>query len=73
MDKTTAMKHSDGLNVYELVYRRRLQTIMVFRGPFYHEAGKAKGILVMRKTWTGEIWYHRPENCLEWKPIIPTK
>lgn len=57
-------------NEFELVYRFRKKPIMQ-RGEdgFFSKIGEARGILVKREH-SGETWYHRPEDYLEWKSFL---
>jgi hypothetical protein len=59
-------------NTYELVWRFRKQTIMKFnpRDGFFHPRGKARGVLVRHVTWIDEVWYHLPEDYLNWKDYL---
>jgi hypothetical protein len=61
------MKCKNNLTEYSLVYRMFYQPIKKLgEDGYFHNAGKAKGILVMR-LHQGDVWYHLPEDYLEWK------
>lgn len=64
------MKIKSFPNEFSLVYCFRKKPIMQ-RGEhgFFSEIGKAKGVLVKREHF-GEVWYHRPEDYLEWKSFL---
>ena len=67
------MKAKNIFNEFELCHRFRPQTIMrLGTDGFFHECGKARGVLVKREH-LGQVWYHLPEDYLEWKHHLQLK
>ena len=68
--KGQALTASNLTNEFSIVYCIFPKTIMK-RGSrgFFHEYGKKAGVLVKR-VHGGEVWYHAPEDYLEWKSFL---
>ena len=56
---------------YELVYCFFKKPIKC-RGSdgFFHDAGKARGILIKSTHNDHQVWYHRVEDYIEWKEYL---
>jgi hypothetical protein len=63
------MEHTSTLfdNHHRLVWRLLPRTVYAFKGRYWEPDGKARGPLVLVKTWHGDSFYIRPEAALQWK------